>query len=243
MSGLSTPMPKATVATMTDQLIAHKAVLDLAALFQARMVGGGGHAVGRQQLGQLVAAFAAAHVDHAGAAKLAQQGDQRLLLLLVVAHAQGGQVQVGPESVAHQHAMAAVAGLLAGLLAQQLALDVVAHAWGGSGGDGQDGRPTQVPVCLRQVEVVGAEIVAPDRDAVRLVHHQARHAPPAQGMDKGQLAQAFGGYVDETVLARGDALHDAAQVVAVVGAVDGHRLAAERRGQAVDLVLHQRDER
>ena len=96
---------------------------------------------------------------------------------------------------------------------------------------------------LGQVQVIGAKIVAPDRDTVGLVDYQACYAAPAQGVDKGQLAQSLGGNVDETVLAGGDAFDDAAQIVAVEAAVDGHGLAAQGSGEAVDLVFHQGNER
>ncbi len=96
---------------------------------------------------------------------------------------------------------------------------------------------------LRQVQIVGAKIVAPHRHAVRLVHHQPLDAGIAEGAHKGQLAQAFGRHIDQPVFAGGDPLNHLAQVVTIQAAVHCNRLAAQVARQPVDLILHERYQR
>ena len=113
----------------------------------------------------------------------------------------------------------------------------------GRGGERQHGRRTQFLVGLRNVEVVGPEVVAPDADAVRLVDDQAGDAAVPHQLDKGALAQPFGRDVEQPVAAIAQIVEGGAQAVAFVGAVERDGVRLERRRQPFDLILHQRDQR
>eukprot|EP00965_Chrysotila_dentata_P202984 6181449-Pleurochrysis_carterae.AAC.3 len=59
--------------------------------------------------------------------------------------------------------------------------DVVQHALGGGGGERHHGHGGEVELELGQLLVVGPEVVAPLRHAVRLVNHEAlQRAAPEQ---------------------------------------------------------------
>ncbi|HYO56436.1 MAG TPA: hypothetical protein VEU50_26970 [Archangium sp.] len=92
------------------------------------------------------------------------------------------------------------------------------------------------------VQVVRAEVVAPLREAVRLVHHQQAHGHARQGLEEGLVAQAFGRDEQDLVFAP----LEAAQALELLGGgeagVDegGGDVAP---GERVHLILHQRHER
>ena len=122
------------------------------------------------------------------------------------------------------------------------AQDVLADAGGRRGRKGEHGRVPEVPHGARQEQVVGAEVVAPLRDAVGLVHHEQANPGAPEGEHELQGPQALGGDVEHLDLSRA---HPAFHLPALLGREPG----VERGGvgdralqQGVDLVFHEGDQ-
>jgi hypothetical protein len=78
---------------------------------------------------------------------------------------------------------------------------------------------------------------------VRLVHDDTRDPGAAQCVDEGLLAKPLGRDVDQLVATCGEPAQPRHDLLAIEAAMDRRGTAGEGRGQVVDLVLHQRDER
>ncbi len=124
--------------------------------------------------------------------------------------------------------------------------DVVLDHRRGGGGQGDDrrrlSRPAQLRQALAEQPVVGAEVVAPLRDAVRLVDRDQAGRPSRQQLREPGHAQAL--RRDEEVVELAvdvQAAHPARLLAAATG-VDALRLQA-KRAEPGDLVLHEGDER
>ena len=124
----------------------------------------------------------------------------------------------------------------------QLAHDVLRHLRRGCGGEGQHRRTAQRADRLGEREVGGAEIVAPLRDAVRLVDDEQADPARAQRLDVLGILQALGGQVDEVVGSRLDLLDLFALLAGAQCRVELRHADARHLGLAL-LVLHQRDQR
>ena len=94
----------------------------------------------------------------------------------------------------------------------------------------------------RQLQVLGAEVVAPLRHAVRLVDGEQRDARAAEEVEAARRGQALGRDVQQVELAREQCALGGAGGLRVQRRVEKRRAHAELR-QRGDLVLHQRDER
>ena len=124
----------------------------------------------------------------------------------------------------------------------EAAADVGEHLRRGGGGQGQGALGAAELGEVGQLQVVGAEVVAPFGDAVRLVHREQRHRNPRDRLAEALVVEALGSDVEEAQRALAQVVHDGAHLVAGerrVEAAGGH----SAPGELVDLVLHQGDQR
>ena len=124
----------------------------------------------------------------------------------------------------------------------QLSDDVALHLRSGRGREGHRHRIPEQPAKLPQAGVVGAEVVPPLADAVRLVHGEERDSPRGDDLTKLRLAKPFRRDVEETVAS--------GPHVGISGLTlfSGQRRVDERRidaagAEGIDLILHERDQR
>ena len=129
-----------------------------------------------------------------------------------------------------------------GLVQLQLADDVRAHVAGGGGRERDGGRRAEPLAHVADAEIARAEVVAPFADAMRLVHREQRHADRAQPLGRAAHVEALGRHVEQLDLTALRARKPARHLGAGQRRVDerGRQIA---RGERVDLILHQRDER
>jgi hypothetical protein len=131
---------------------------------------------------------------------------------------------------------------LAGLLERQPLADLAARLRIGGGGERDPRHRREALVQHRQAEVLGAEIVAPLRDAVRLVDREQRDPAVRQQLQAALGQQPLGGDVEQVEFAREHRPLDATHVVEPERGVEelgAHAVLAQRH----HLVLHQRDQR
>ena len=91
-----------------------------------------------------------------------------------------------------------------------------------------------------QQAIVGAEVVAPFADAMRLVDREQGDLGLLEQLREAFAAGAFGGDVEQVELAVAQRVADGARILAEAGQRGGAD--PERLGRA-DLVVHQRDQR
>ena len=200
------------------------------------MVGRGGLAERLGELaGHLLGAGARARVDDRRQRVLAPQalGDQRALL---VGRGPGdGERDVGPvEPRGHPQRVAQAEPLR----------HVGGHARRGRGGGRHERARAERPGGVREAEVVGPEVVAPLRDAVRLVDHEQPDARGAEALHEAARREALGRHVEQPQVARRRALERGGVGARLLLRVDErHAVAEAARLERLDLVLHQRHER
>ena len=209
----------------------HEVVLGLVPVGDARVIVAGGDGLLAQERGQFLTAGAGAGIDDAAARFGAAEGQQVAQLLVGVAGVEDLQLQVGAGDVTGDDAHIA-----------QVVEDISSHAGWSCGGHGQERRDAQCLPGAPDGEIVGAEVVAPDADAMRLVNHQPAHSGAPHGVQEGRLAQALGGGVDQSIAALVCQIQSPMQFRALQAAVDGCRPLAQLCGQGVHLILHQGDE-
>ena len=136
-----------------------------------------------------------------------------------------------------------------GALQAQHAHNIGAHALGRRCSEGRDHRTLrQRRDETRDVEVAGAEILAPLRHAVRLVHRHKRYADAIfccrclGKCQEARLEQALGRHVHDLVPALAGALEHGVLLRRRKGGVKVAGTGA-RRLERTDLVAHERDER
>ena len=95
---------------------------------------------------------------------------------------------------------------------------------------------------LTQAQIFGAEVVAPLRDAVRLVDGEKIDRGPPQGGDDVVAQQPFGRNIEQPERAVVEALRRPAPFVGVGGGIEARRL-DPKLAQLRHLVAHQRDQR
>ncbi len=129
-----------------------------------------------------------------------------------------------------------------GIVQRELREDVVLHDGRRGGGEREDGRGAQQVQMLAEHAVVGAEIVAPLRDAVRLVDGDERRLALAQHLGKARDAEPL--RRDEEKLQAAAEVVDAglARDLAIQPGVNARHLQPACRELGC-LVLHERDER
>jgi len=97
-------------------------------------------------------------------------------------------------------------------------------------------------VQLGQGQVVGPEVVAPLRDAVRLVDREQRDGAPVQQPRRGLHAQPFRRQVEQVQLAGQEGRLHLTALLAVLRGVQEAGAHAQG-GERIHLVLHQGDQR
>ena len=182
-------------------------------------------------VGYLQGLLAVAHVDDGGLGQTLEHVDG--LGEFVLTHGTHQVGDVGPGEGGHELAVAVAE-------AEHLA-DVVHHLAGSRGGQGQPGGTGRYGLAqLADIQVRGAEVVAPLADTVRLVHDHEFHL----GVQVTDIvletggAEAFGSHVQEVALAVGQGPPDAVDLAA------GHAGVHEGGAytpllEVVNLVLHQ----
>ena len=181
--------------------------------------------------------FARGDVDDAGA-MFADEIRDVAVLRVVVSRLVDGKVEVVAAESLYLH----VGFLARGFAEAQLADDVGADIGGGGGRDGEDGDVGEAVERVPDVEVVGAKVVSPLADAVRLVDCEKGQFRAGDRLEECRVPESFRGNVHELVVA---VRHRREAEVHFVGR-DGR---VEEGGGDVaffecgDLILHQGDER
>ena len=181
--------------------------------------------------------FARGDVDDAGAVFADEIRDVPVLRVMVSRLVDGKVEVVAAESL-DLH----VGFLARGFAEAQLADDVGADIGGGGGRDGEDGDVGEAVERIPDVEVVGAEVVSPLADAVRLVDCEKGQFRAGDRLEEGRVPEPFGSDVHELVVAVRHRRETEAHFVGRDGRVEegGGNLAFFEGG---DLILHQGDER
>ena len=136
------------------------------------------------------------------------------------------------------------AGRDADRVAQPEALgDVVGDLRRGRRGRGDDRLGLQPARGVGEAEVVRPEVVAPLRDAVRLVDDEQPDLRGLHRLQERRRGEALGRDVEQAQLAGGGGLQRGAVVGGVALGVDERDAAGRDLRQRLDLVLHERDER
>ncbi|MNF79222.1 hypothetical protein D3C84_614300 [compost metagenome] len=181
--------------------------------------------------GDLLDLLARHAVDDAGVALAVGEETEQLLARLILGHDAVEDVrpiETGEEQLG-LFQMQALGDLLAG-----------AHVRGGGQGDARHLREQLGE--LTELQVFGAEVVAPLRHAVRLVDGEQGDRQALQEGQHARLHQALGGQVEQLDLAAAQALGDLALLLRRLRRIQRHR----RHTQLVeggDLIVHQRDQR
>jgi hypothetical protein len=196
-----------------------------------RLLAEGGREVRRDLLG----ARARARVDdrRQRVAGPERAGEQRPLL--VTAGARHGEADVRPvEARGHAQRVAQ----------RQPPHDVARHTRRCRGRRRDDRRGPEHPCRVGEPEVVRAEVVAPLRDAVRLVHDEQAHVRRAHPVEEPDGGEALGRDVEQLQLTRGGAIDRIrVRVAALLRIHERHAPAEPARGERLHLILHQRDKR
>ncbi len=160
--------------------------------FQAGVVGAGGQAVAREEIRQLFRLFLQGDVDDGGPARSGADPLQQML----------PPCGRGAGRDAHEKIRPMEAGMdVSGVGDAEGLADVGGDGRGGGGGQGQHALGAKAAGQAGEFHIVGAEVVAPFGDAVRLVDdHQAKpHAP--QALQEAFAGEAFRGDVEELEVA------------------------------------------
>ena len=124
----------------------------------------------------------------------------------------------------------------------KLVHDILPDALRRRGGKGQADGLGQAAAHREQLAILRPKIVAPLRDAVRLVNGQALDAALVQHHERFRSQQRLGRGVEQLDLSLPDALHGL-HVAAIVQTAVKKRRRHAQLAQLVHLVLHQRDQR
>ena len=209
---------------------------------QAAVEGGAAQARLPEKFGVKLGGFAGGAEHHGGtpvAQALGEQLDQVLALL-------------GPGG--GDHAVAEVGAFVPAEKAAQLDAEFGPEVLGevaddflsGRGGEAGDrgGHAGEVLADeARDVKVVGAEVLPPARQAVRLVEHPGSDLSQAQGLGEGAVAKLFGGDQHDAGFAQANLVEGRAPFGRREHAVEGDRALDALPDEVVDLVLHQRLQR
>ena len=143
----------------------HEVVLDLAAQggIQPRMIGTGADADGLQLIGALLRTLLQGDVDDGGGCGIAAQFVTQPTIAGTAGQRNDGEIQIGAIETCHHQILG---------LDGKFGLHVCHDRRGGGGGEQQYLGNGEIAAMVRQLQVVGPKVVAPFRDAVRLVHHQ-----------------------------------------------------------------------
>jgi hypothetical protein len=122
----------------------------------------------------------------------------------------------------------------------ELGKDVAAGTGVSGGGQRQPGDIRETVEQGAQQAIVGAKVVAPLADAMRLVDREQRQRDFAEHPREAFARRPFGGSVEQVEFAPRQGVADRLRILADAGQRGGAK--AMRLGRA-DLVLHQRDQR
>ena len=190
-----------------------------------------------QEGAELVGRLDRRDVDDAGAGQALDQLGELLLLVVLGAAADDAEVQVGAHGADGDDARASH---------RQPLEDVVAHLRRRGGGEREQRACADIARGLAEAEVGGTEVVAPLRDAVRLVDDEEGGAVGAQPLElgaEGAVDDALGRQIEERRLVDdGDFVHDRARGRGRHRRVEAHGVDAERV-ELVELIVHERDQR
>ena len=216
-------------------LVVHEAVLQLHPSLRAepRVVGLGGDARLPQLRGQLLARFAGGDVDDAGLLGLGDGLDQRPLFAVLLAEAVHREVEVRAVEAADEHRR---------VLHPQPLDDLATDRGRGGRGQRQQGRVAELVGEGAEAEVVGAEVVPPLADAVRLVDDQQRGLRLAELLQHLLFGELLGRQQDELALAPAQRLHQLFPLSLRDGRVQFGGLAGAALLHRLDLVPLQRDQ-
>ena len=195
------------------------------------MVGRCADAAVAQPLGQPLGALLRRHVDDARRPGLHDRLDDRARLGLRVVEAPHRQVDVRPVEATDDDL---------GVVHPQPAEDLVAHGRRRRRGQRQDRGAPERRDRVGKPEVVGPEVVAPLRDAVRLVDDEQRRPRRDELGQRVLVGQLLGGQQHELDLALLHALDGLGPVALAHGRVQRRRLALV---DGLHLVALQRDQR
>ena len=173
------------------------------------------------------------HVHDAVAPGRVDQRAQRLVLGHVVDGAADLEAQVRAREAGDRHR---------GVAHPELAHDVGAHLRGRRRGERQHRRAPEAVDHRAEREVVGAEVVPPLADAVRLVDDEEAHLALQQHLEEVAVLEPLGRDVEDVALALRDRPLGVARLARRLVRVERERVDA-LRDHLVLLVLHERDER
>jgi hypothetical protein len=200
---------------------------------QSAVVQAHGFTARRQRLVDLLRRLDRGGVDQAGSFAGLDQGHGPQQLVGFARHLLDAQVEVGPVRTGVDDAVRGDAQLLA---------DVAGDVVGGRGRQRQHRRPTQALARRSDLQERGAEVVAPLRDAMRLVDDEQAHRVRLQQRQELGIGESLrrrhhdpGGAVRHGGLRR-------LLLVAAHGAVQLHGVDAERL-QRLALIFHQCNQR
>jgi hypothetical protein len=227
-------MPKAMVATIT-MFSSRRNRPGWSArfgVFHAGVIRHRADAVFVQELSRLLDLFARQAVHDAGVARMLGADEVEQLL------AAGGLFDDRITDVR------AVEGgdEFTGVVELQAVRDLVARLLVGRGRERDARHVGKLLVQDRQADVFRAEIVAPLRDAVRLVDREQRDARIVEQVEAALRHQALGRHVDQVDFAGAHQAFDAQRFLEGLGRIQEGRAHADFF-QRIDLVLHQRDQR
>ncbi len=95
----------------------------------------------------------------------------------------------------------------------------------------------------RHIEIIGAKVVAPFGQAVRLVEHPGADPAHADGFDEGAVAELLGRNQQNAGIAEAYLVQHVAPLGHGQHAVQGRRVVDPGLDQVIDLILHQRLQR
>ncbi|MNF59369.1 hypothetical protein D3C84_409550 [compost metagenome] len=216
-------------------LPAHEPTLNRLALLmgQTRVVGLGLKPVLAQVLGNLLGGFLQGHIDDARLPDTLAHPLQKTATLVLAAHRFNQQIEVRPVESGGHHIV---------WCNGELRLHVGDHLGRGGRGQQQGLGDIELALVVRQLQVIGAEVVTPLGNAVRLVHHQQRDRHLLQEVAKALVLQALHGNHQDLQLATARPRHHLVGVVATLGRINT-RCRDPVALQERQLVLHQRQQR
>ena len=186
-----------------------------------------------RHLGDLLRPLARRGIDDPRARRLLEEFDQPLGLLALAPRDPDAVEEILPRETANERL---------GVRQAELCDDVAPDRVRRRRRQGDRRRVAAQPAEASQPGVVGAEIVAPLADAMRLVDRQQAQPRAPDCLQEPAAAEPFRHHVDDPHLAAGDRIQAALLLARAERAVD----VRDRQAQAaelVDLVLHQRDQR
>ena len=129
-----------------------------------------------------------------------------------------------------------------GLLDPEALADVGDHRGRGRRGEGEHALGPELACPDGELEVVGPEVVAPLRDAVRLVDGEEGDLRGLELGEEALVVEALRGDVEQSQTAVAQPVRDVPGLVGTEARVEARGIHSPA-GEEVDLVLHQRDQR